>query len=86
MGKQKDFDKIKAETKALVSEITEIPEEELKKEDALFVDDLGIDSMMALEIVAKIEKKYKVTIPENEIPNIRSLKNVYELLHKLLNM
>jgi acyl carrier protein len=40
--------------------------------------------MMVLEIVTTIEKKYKVVIPENEIPNIRPLRNVYELLEKLL--
>jgi acyl carrier protein len=41
--------------------------------------------MMALEIVATIEKKYKVVIPEAEIPNIRSLQNVYDLIERLLN-
>ncbi|MDP2922960.1 MAG: acyl carrier protein [Candidatus Omnitrophota bacterium] len=47
------------------------------KDDSRFAEDLGIDSMMALEVVASIEKKYKVVIPEAEIPKIRSLENVY---------
>jgi acyl carrier protein len=38
-----------------------------------------------LEVVASIEKKYKVIIPEAEIPAIRSLQNVYDLLGKLLD-
>jgi len=75
------FDEIKKEVKIKVSEITEIPEEKLK-EDAKFVEDLGVDSMMALEIVASIEKKYKVVVPEEDIPKMRSLKDVYELLQK----
>jgi len=41
--------------------------------------------MMALEIVASIEKKYKVVIPEGEIPNIRSLQNIYDLIEKLVS-
>jgi len=84
MAKKKiDFEKLKEEIKKIVSEVSEVTQEELK-EDARFVEDLGIDSMMALEIVANIEKKYKVVIPEEEIPKIRSLKDVYNIMEKLL--
>jgi len=75
-------DKAKQEIKALVADITEIPEDELK-EEAKFVEDLGVDSMMALEIVASVEKKYKVAIPEDKIPEIKSLGDVYRLLEEL---
>jgi len=78
-----NFEEIKKEVKAKVSEITEISEDKLK-ESAKFVEDLGVDSMMALEIVASIEKKYKIVIPEEEIPKIRSLDDVYSLLEKKL--
>ena len=76
-------DKIKSEVKALVAEITEVPLEELT-EEATFVEDLGIDSMMALEVVASIEKKYQKPIPEGKIPTLRSLKDIYALLEELL--
>jgi len=80
---KKDFGEIKKEIKKLVSEITEIPEGGLK-DDARFTEDLGVDSMMALEIVASIEKKYKLVIPEEKIPTVRSLQNVYDLLEELM--
>lgn len=80
---KKTLDELKQEVKKMISEITELPAEKLK-EDARFAEDLGVDSMMALEIVASLEKKYKITIPEEDIPNVRSLKNVYELMEKLL--
>ncbi len=80
---KKDFEKIRKEVKSLVSEITEVPEDQLKDE-ARFTEDLGVDSMMALEIVASIEKKYKIVIPEDKIPTIRSLKNVFVLLEQLM--
>jgi len=83
MAKKIDLESIKKEVRKLVSEIAECPEEKLK-DDARFTEDLGIDSMMALEIVATIEKKFKVAVPEEQIPTIRSLNNVYELLAKLL--
>ncbi|UCD15325.1 MAG: acyl carrier protein [Candidatus Omnitrophota bacterium] len=77
-------DSIKQEVRKLIADIIEIPENELK-EDAKFADDLGVDSMMALEMLAVIEKKYRVVIPEEEIPNIRTLNNVYSLLEKALS-
>ena len=79
----RDFAEVKQVVKQLVSQITEVSEEKLLDE-ARFAEDLGVDSMMALEIVASIEKKYKVVIPEEEIPKIRSLQNVYEMLERLL--
>ena len=72
---------MKKDIKQKVSEITEVPIDKLA-EDAKFVDDLGVDSMMALEIVASIEKKYKITVEEQDIPKMRSLKDIYTLLEK----
>ncbi len=71
----------KLEIKQLVSEITEVSEEELTAE-ARFVEDLDVDSMMALEIVAAIEKKYKVSIPEEEIPLMGTLSAIYKALEE----
>lgn len=77
-----DIGDYKSEIKKLVADIAEKTPEEIT-DDAKFSEDLGIDSMMALEIVASIEKKYKVVIPEGEIPNMRSLQNIYDLIEKL---
>jgi len=81
VGKRKEVGDIKKEIKKVVSEIVEVPESELK-EDADF-QDLGVDSMMALEIVATIEKKFKIVIPEEEIPKATNLKKIYELVERL---
>lgn len=83
MKKSTDFEAVKKEVKNIISEITEVPADKLK-EEATFTEDLGIDSMMALEIIASLEKKYRVVIPEEDIPKVRSLKDVYELLENLL--
>ena len=82
MPEKINIEEVKKEIKKMVSDIAEIPEEEIK-DNAQFAEDLGIDSMMALEIVASVEKKYKVVIPEEKIPTIRSLENVYQLLGEL---
>lgn len=57
----KDAD-LENEVRKLVADIIELPEDKISK-DARFVEDLGMDSMMALEILASIEKKFKVQIP-----------------------
>jgi acyl carrier protein len=65
------------EVKTLVSEIIEIPVEKLMP-DADFFKDLGVDSLKAIEIVAAFEKKYRIIIPERDIPNIRNLRQITE--------
>jgi acyl carrier protein len=49
----------------------------LDAEDTPFAD-LGIDSMMAIEIVADVEKNYDVTISEEELSELTNLKAVYD--------
>lgn len=63
------------EIKKLVAEIIEVPVEKLKL-DADFFKDLGVDSLKAIEVVAAFEKKYRVIIPEKDIPNIRNIQQI----------
>ncbi|MBK6579056.1 MAG: acyl carrier protein [Sandaracinaceae bacterium] len=56
---------------AEVAEIDEVPDE------AKFAD-LGIDSMMAIEIVADVERKYGISMPESELQELVSLNAVYD--------
>jgi acyl carrier protein len=77
-----DLEEIKKDVKSLIAEISEISVDNLG-DDARFFEDLGIDSMRALEIVASIEKKYKLIIPEEDIPKIRSLRSIYDLLDRI---
>ena len=74
-----DAKKLENELRSLVAEIVEIDPEKITLE-ANFVEDLGMDSMMALEILASIEKKYKLKIPEENLTKISSLNKVMELI------
>jgi acyl carrier protein len=65
------------ELRTLVSAIIEIPREKLTLE-ADFIDDLNVDSLRAIEIVAAFEKKYRIVIPEQDIPKIRNLGKLIE--------
>jgi acyl carrier protein len=78
---KKSLDEMKKEVRAMVAEIAEVAEKDLT-ESARFAEDLNVDSMKALEIVAGMEKKLKIVIPEEDIPKIRSLGDVYHILEK----
>ena len=74
--------KYEDEIREMVAEIIEVPVEKLTP-DADFFKDLGVDSLKAIEVVAAFEKKYRVIIPENEIPNIRTLRQIVEYTKKI---
>lgn len=62
---------------AEIAELDEVPDDKAFK-------DLGIDSMMAIEIVAEVERRYKLKIPEQELEQIRDLNSVLSLVSSKL--
>lgn len=45
-----------------------------------FVDDVEADSLLAIELLAQLEKRYGITIPEQELPRLVNLRSTYELV------
>jgi acyl carrier protein len=74
---------LEKEISSLIAEILEIDEKKITA-DVKFVEDLGMDSMMALEILASIEKKYKIRIPEEYLAKITSLGNIVKIAGELI--
>ncbi len=72
---------LEQDVKALIADIIEMDPDQIDS-DAHLVEDLGMDSMMALEILAAIEKKYKLQIPEEELPKITTVNKAIELARK----
>lgn len=77
-------DNLEKEIRSLIAEILEVDEEKITP-DAKFVEDLGMDSMMALEILASAEKKYKIKIPEEYLTKVTSLRSMVEIAQKMLD-
>ena len=73
-------DNLKDELREIITEVTEVEE---IPEDTPFAD-LGIDSMMAIEIVADVEKNYDISIEEEELADLTNLKAVYEKVQEKL--
>ena len=72
---------IEQEVTQLIAEIIETDPAEINP-DAHLVEDLGMDSMMALEILASIEKKFRIKIPEEDLPKITTVNRAIELAKK----
>lgn len=78
------IDNLEKEIRSVVAEILEMDESRITPE-AKFVEDLGMDSMMALEILASLEKKYKIKIPEEYLTKVTSLENMVKIAKELIN-
>lgn len=66
-------DDLKEKLRAIIAEVAEIDE----VPDATPFKDLGIDSMMAIEIVADVERQFQLSIPENELQDLTNLEAVF---------
>jgi acyl carrier protein len=53
-------------------------------DDAKFIEDMGFDSMALLEVLATMEKKFGVSIPESEFPNITTIAKCTATVEKYL--
>ena len=66
--------------RAIVAEVAEVDE----VPDATPFKDLGIDSMMAIEIIADVERNYKIKVPETELEQVTDLESVVRLVQAKL--
>ncbi len=70
------MDQLKEKLREIIAEVAEIDD---VPDDVPFKD-LGIDSMMAIEIVADVERTYQLSIPEEDLQKIVDLNSVYALV------
>lgn len=69
----------KEELRALLAQILDVDVAEVT-DTAHFVDELEVDSLMALEIAVQLEQSYQVKLGEKEIVALKSLDDAYALL------
>jgi acyl carrier protein len=71
------------EIRQIIADIVEIPAEQVG-DDTSLAEELGVDSLMALEIVATIEKKYRVQIPEEKLQQVKTLNDTVALAQEYI--
>jgi acyl carrier protein len=75
-------DALSKEVKTLVSKVIKIPEEKIDLNANLFTD-LGVDSLLGVEIFAVLDKKYKIDVPEDKLKSINTLNDIINLVKEL---
>jgi acyl carrier protein len=76
-------EEIRNEVKRLIAEVTERTPDEVS-DTASFTEELGVDSLMAMEVMVAVDKKYKINIPEDEFQQIRNVNDTVEVVQKHL--
>ena len=74
-----EVDSAMGELREIVADVLELDTDEIDDEGD-FMDVYEADSLRAIEILARIEKKYRVDIPQSELAEMRNLKAVGEVV------
>ena len=48
--------------------------------EANLKDDLGIDSLDSMELMMAVEDAYGISVPEEELPNLTSVKSIVDYI------
>ncbi|NWF99022.1 MAG: acyl carrier protein [Nitrospirae bacterium] len=72
------------EIKEIISDVSGYNLEEIKPNTNL-INELEIDSIKAIEITVAIEKKYKISVRDEDVPKIVTLTDAVELVYGMLN-
>ncbi len=75
---------VEKEIISIISDVSGFDEEEIAPEKNFFKD-LEIDSIKAIEITVAIEKKFKISVRDEDVPNITTVKEAVELVNKLIS-
>ncbi len=75
---------VEKEIVSIISDVSGFDAEEMTP-DVHFFNDLGIDSIKAIEIAVAIEKKFKIKVRDEDVPKITTLKQAVELVNTLLS-
>jgi len=79
----RESSKIRDSVKKLVAQIARMNVKKVK-ESASIRDDLGIDSLAAMEILASIEKRLGIVIDEAKVFDVVTVKDLIDLVTQCL--
>ena len=72
-------ERIRVEIKRLIAAVTEREPEEVP-DTASFAEDLGVDSVDAVEFTLALEREFNVTLPDEIIADVRTVQDVVDLV------
>ncbi len=74
---------IEEEVRSLVARIIKVPEEKIRPDANIFTE-YGIDSLLGVEILAGLDKKYGLDIPEEIVREIKTLNDIIKVAKELI--
>ncbi len=74
VGSHVAFEEIESKVKEIICNQLEVSSEQLRPE-ASFIDDLKADSLAVVELVLAFEQEFKITIPEEDTEQIKTVKD-----------
>lgn len=77
-------DNLELEVRELIAGVIGREPEELKLETNFWAD-LGVDSIKAIEITVAIERKFKVSVRDEQIPKITTVGDAVAVVKEALN-
>jgi acyl carrier protein len=76
-------DQIRSEIKKLIASVTERDPEDIP-DTASFTDELGVDSLMAMEVMVAMDKRFKIDIPEEEFTKATNVEQAVSMVQRFL--
>lgn len=76
-------DQLTQEIKTLVSKVIKVPVEKIDANANIFTD-LGVDSLLGVEIFAALDKKYGLNVPEDKLASVNTLNDVIAMVRDML--
>ncbi|MEJ2077686.1 MAG: acyl carrier protein [Acidobacteriota bacterium] len=76
-------ERVREEVRNRVAELTEMDPSEVS-DTASFIEELGVDSLMAIELMVALDKEYKIDIPEEEFREIKNVDQAVDVVMKHL--
>lgn len=70
--------------KAVLAELSGLEEEEISQDSALA--DLGIDSLMGMELIKELEKTFKTELPDDRFLEVQTFSELLEVMSDLLGI
>jgi acyl carrier protein len=67
------------EIREIVADVLELEPQEITDQGD-FREQYEADSIRAIEILSRLEKKYKIEIPQSELPEMQNVQAVYKVM------
>jgi len=74
---------IRQKIKEAIAKVSDIQVDDIG-DAALYVDDLGLDSLVLLEVAVDLELEFGLEVPEEKLKELRSIQDTVELVQQSL--